>query len=73
MALNIEAGLIYLQEAFLKNKNIAHNAFNFYWLRRIKADTRVFIAIKKELGFFIKVSFLSEKTRFRRRRKVHGL
>lgn len=50
MALNIEAGLICLQEAFLENKNIAHNTFNFYWLRGVRADARVLTAIKKELG-----------------------
>ena len=48
-ALNIGAGLVCLQEPFLGNKDIAHSAFNFYWLGRVRADARVLTAVKKEL------------------------
>ena len=50
MALNIGIGLVCLQKPFLGNKDITYSAFNFYQPERVKANARVLIVAKKELG-----------------------
>lgn len=49
MVLNIKTRLIYLQKLFLGNKDIAYNTFNLSWLKRVKVNTKILTAIKKEL------------------------
>lgn len=50
MAISIGAGIICLEEPFIRNKNIIYSAFHFYWLGRSRNKARVLTAVKKELA-----------------------
>ena len=49
-AINIRAGIICLQEPFIRNKNITYSAFNFYLPGGSKTEARVLTAVKKKLA-----------------------
>ena len=49
IALNIRAGIIMLQEPFIGNRELAHNAFNFYWPQGDRTAIRVMTAVRKDL------------------------
>lgn len=46
-ALNIEAGMVMLQEPFIGNRDICHSAFNFYWTQRERAGNKGYGGSKK--------------------------
>lgn len=48
-ALSIGAGVVCLQEPFLKKKNIIHSAFNFYWPGGLRTEARVLTATENDL------------------------
>lgn len=48
--LSIGAGMVCLQEPFIGNKSIAHDAFNFYWPGGLRTEARVLTAVKKRGG-----------------------
>lgn len=49
IALDIQAGIILLQEPFIGNWKLVYSAFNFYWLQRDKTAIRVMMVVKKDL------------------------
>ena len=48
-ALSIRARLVILQEPFIRNREISHGVFNFYWPQGNRTEIRVMIAIRKDL------------------------
>lgn len=49
IALSIGARLVILQEPFIGNRELAHSAFNIYWLQRNKTTIRVMIVVRNDL------------------------
>lgn len=47
--LDIWAKIILLQELFIGNRKLIHNAFNFYWPQRDKVAIQVMTVVKNDL------------------------
>lgn len=49
IALNIDVEVVILQESFIDNRELSHNAFNFYSLQGERIAIRTITAVRKHL------------------------